>query len=121
MAHALSLGLLSAAALGLAVLLVQLGCLWGHLRRPSPVPRGTPGISVLKPLCGLDDQLEENLLCFADLDWSEYEVLLGVRDRPRRRSSHPPRDARATAGPHLGELAVTPIVARRTRARHTPR
>jgi ceramide glucosyltransferase len=80
MAHAVSQGLLAAAALGLGVLLAQLACLWRHLRRPAPVPRRTPGISILKPLCGIDDELEANLLCFADLDWPEYEVLLGARD-----------------------------------------
>ena len=80
MAHSLALVLLAAAAAGTGVLLLQLGALRRHLGRAPAAPRGRPGISVLKPLCGVDDELEENLACFARLDWPEYEVLLGVRD-----------------------------------------
>ncbi len=74
-----SLVLFAAAALGLAVLAAQCAVLRRHLSRPTPAPRRTPPISVLKPLCGLDDGLEENLATFAALDWPEYEVVLGVR------------------------------------------
>jgi ceramide glucosyltransferase len=79
MAHALALTLLAAAAAGTVLLLAQLVALRRHLRAPVAVPRGRPGISVLKPLCGVDDELEQNLACFAALDWPDYEVLLGVR------------------------------------------
>ncbi len=79
MAHALALTLLAAAAAGTLLLLAQLIALRRHLRAPVAVPRGRPGISVLKPLCGVDDELEQNLACFAALDWPDYEVLLGVR------------------------------------------
>ena len=80
MASALALTLLAAAAVGTALLLAQLAALRRHLRAPAPAPRGRPAVSVLKPLCGVDDELERNLECFAALDWPEYEVLLGVRD-----------------------------------------
>lgn len=80
MAHALALTLLAAGLIGTAMLLVQLAALRRHLAAPAPVPRGRPGISVLKPLCGLDDHLAGNLETFAALEWPEYEVLLGVRD-----------------------------------------
>jgi ceramide glucosyltransferase len=79
MAHALALTLLAAAAAGTLLLLAQLAALRRHLRAPVAVPRERPGISVLKPLCGVDDELEQNLASFAALDWPAYEVLLGVR------------------------------------------
>lgn len=71
--------LLAGAALGLALVAAQHVALRAHLRRPPPAPRRTPPASVLKPLCGIDDGLAENLAEFAALDWPEYEVLLGVR------------------------------------------
>ena len=43
-----------------------------------PAPGDTPPISVLKPLCGHDDGLEENIRSFLVQDYPEYEVLFGV-------------------------------------------
>ncbi len=68
------------AALGLAALAFQHAVLRWHLRRRAPGPEGPlPPISILKPLCGVDDQLDANLASFAALDYPVYEVLLGVR------------------------------------------
>jgi ceramide glucosyltransferase len=72
--------LFGGAALGLMLHLLQLIALKRHLRERAPAPRTLPPISVLKPLCGIDDDLEANLACFASLDYPDYELVLGVRD-----------------------------------------
>src|SRR5512142_2242961 len=42
---------------------------------PDPGER-LPGVSILKPLCGVDDGLAENLASFAALEHPSFEVLL---------------------------------------------
>jgi ceramide glucosyltransferase len=68
------------AALGVAVLLLELYALWKLPRRTLPTPRSYPSFSVLKPLCGLDDELLLNLESHLAVDYpGDWEVLLGVR------------------------------------------
>ncbi len=88
--------LLAALALaGLAITSLPVALLYRLRRRPfsrgplgrasdgSPRAASTPGrprISILKPLKGLDDGLEENLASFAALRGVDYEVVLSVAD-----------------------------------------
>ena len=49
-----------------------------------PAPFGFPQagsfISILKPVCGLDDELEENLLSFTRLEGIRYEVIISAEE-----------------------------------------
>ena len=76
----IGLVLLAAAVVGVSALAFMLCLTLWHVRRPGLVPSEWPGISVLKPLCGNDDDLAANIASFADLPYGgEYEVVLGVR------------------------------------------
>ncbi len=74
--------LLALAAVGVVALAFQIVSVYRHLRsRPTAPSRPVPPISILKPLCGVDEDLEANIAGFATLPYAgEYELLLGVRD-----------------------------------------
>jgi ceramide glucosyltransferase len=73
--------LVALAWLGVVLTWVQLVALRRHLAVPRRSPDGLPPVSVLKPLCGIDDDLWGNLESFAALDYPDFEVVLGARDR----------------------------------------
>jgi ceramide glucosyltransferase len=76
-----SSGLFVAAAIGFALLVLQLVALSRHMAGTPRTPtKPLPRVSILKPLCGLDDDLAAHLAHFATLDYPDYELLLGVRD-----------------------------------------
>jgi ceramide glucosyltransferase len=80
MLDVVSLAFFAAASLGLVILALQVFAVLQHAAEKPRARRTSPGLSVLKPLCGVDDDLEENLDHFAQLDYPVYEVLLGVRN-----------------------------------------
>jgi ceramide glucosyltransferase len=50
-------------------------------RAVRPVPAAAPPpISILKPLAGIDDGLEENLVTFFEQDYADFEILFAVRN-----------------------------------------
>src|SRR5512143_175767 len=50
-----------------------------YLAVPRPAPGRAVPISILKPLSGLDEGLEENLRTFFTQDYPEFEMLFSVR------------------------------------------
>lgn len=52
-----------------------------RLRQPfHPTPASLPPVTVLKPLCGLEPGLEENLRSFCRQSHTNFELLIGARD-----------------------------------------
>lgn len=51
-----------------------------HLRRPHPTSSWTPGVSVLKPVKGVDPLFEEAVRSHAAQDYPEFEILFAVCD-----------------------------------------
>ena len=49
-------------------------------RDRGPVCERPEFVSILKPVCGLDDELEENLLSFTRLDGLRYEVIVSAEE-----------------------------------------
>jgi ceramide glucosyltransferase len=69
------------ASVGLYLTMVG-GFVTAMWRRPSlPTPSATPRVSILRPLAGIDDELADNLASLADLDYPDYEILIGVASR----------------------------------------
>jgi ceramide glucosyltransferase len=97
--------LFGAALCGVALLAAQQVALRWHLAGPAARPLGrVVPVSILKPLCGVDDDLARNLERFATLSHPEYEVVLGVRDE--RDAAYPLAVAAAKRWPDRVRLVL---------------
>ncbi|MFA5516055.1 MAG: bacteriohopanetetrol glucosamine biosynthesis glycosyltransferase HpnI [Desulfuromonadales bacterium] len=61
-------------------LLAAIGCLGAFRRRRTQRAPVRPPITILKPVCGFDAALEENLLSFCLQDYPQFQVVFGVRE-----------------------------------------
>src|SRR6266702_3041482 len=73
----------------------------------APAPGSTPAISILKPLCGHDEGLEENLRSFFEQDYPEFEVLFAVHREDDPAASLAERIMSEYAGRVKSRLVVT--------------
>jgi ceramide glucosyltransferase len=58
----------------------SMGCLFWATRRRKRIPDYSPPVTVLKPLKGIDEGLEENLRSFFQLDYPVFQLIFGVAD-----------------------------------------
>jgi ceramide glucosyltransferase len=98
------------AALSLGLTLLTHLCV-GRVRRGSPASGSLSPVTILKPLCGVDDDLYANLASFARQDYPTYQIVFGAErsDDPallvaeRIRRDFPECDITIVAGaPPLG-------------------
>ncbi|MBI3695001.1 MAG: glycosyltransferase [Acidobacteria bacterium] len=100
-----------------------------RFRRDAARPAGfTPPISVLKPLAGLEADLEENLRTFFEQDYPQYQLLFAVREAEdpaaavaqRLIARYPDRDAAliVTGEPPFPNAKVWSLHLMAERARH---
>jgi len=68
------------AFLGVVITTVQVLLVRRFRARRGPVCDRPEFISILKPVCGLDDELEENLLSFTNLRGMRYEVIISAEE-----------------------------------------
>jgi ceramide glucosyltransferase len=72
------LGLLAIAGLGLEVLFLL--CI-RHVRgRVAPETNHRPPVSILRPVCGLDEEFEQNLSSLCELSYPRYEIIVIAAD-----------------------------------------
>jgi ceramide glucosyltransferase len=68
------------AAVSLGYWLLAVAATLHFARRPRPPAGFAPPITLLKPLCGLDFELYENLRSFCEQRYPEFQIVFGARD-----------------------------------------
>ncbi len=69
-----------AAVVAVVTTLWSMACLFWATRRPRAIADHTPPVTILKPLKGMDEGLEENLRSFFRLDYPKYQLIFGVAE-----------------------------------------
>src|SRR4051812_22863279 len=79
MALIIALGLYAVCGIGLIAFSAGVFRLWRLKLQPVPLVTSHPGMSILKPLCGIDDDLQANLESHLHQEYAgPYEVIFGV-------------------------------------------
>jgi ceramide glucosyltransferase len=100
---------LALAIAGIVYLLFASACLAAFGARRSDERASPAGVTILKPLCGDEPRLFENLSSFCDQDHDNVQVLFGVRDAcdtaipvaERVRARFPDRDVSLIVDPRV--------------------
>jgi len=68
--------------LSLGAIAYYLFCLYGAYNFPhtSAISTFSPPVTVLKPLCGVDEEAYENFSSFCRQDYPNYQIIFGVLD-----------------------------------------
>jgi ceramide glucosyltransferase len=77
---AASVILLSLCGLGVAYLIGAVFAVRRFSARAPETVHATPPVTVLKPLCGAEPELYENLRSFCEQDYPRYQIVFGVLD-----------------------------------------
>lgn len=51
-----------------------------NLKRPHTPSGFTPPVTVFKPVCGLEPNMDENLRSFCEQDYPEYQIIFGLHE-----------------------------------------
>jgi ceramide glucosyltransferase len=73
-------GLAAAAAAALYAVIALTAVLRWRNRAAAKIPPSLPPVTLLKPLCGNEPGLYENLRSYCVQDFAEYQIVFGVRD-----------------------------------------
>ncbi|MSO93834.1 MAG: glycosyltransferase [Rhodospirillales bacterium] len=75
-----ALGLLAASTVYVVLATFCVLCFRRRLSRLPVGARAETGITVLKPLCGMEEGLADNLRTFCRQDYGRFQIVFGVRD-----------------------------------------
>jgi len=120
--------LLAASLAGCVYLAVAALAVRRLIRRPLPPAADSPPVSLLKPLCGADSGLYENLRSFCLQEYGTFQIVFGVADAAdpaiavvrRLMAEYPKIDMALAAGgtTSAGNLKVANLISMLPLARH---
>ncbi len=88
----ITFSLLSVGSVDVVLFILCLAAIWFYsyatytaiefFRSDRPIdPEFHPPVTILKPICGLDREIYENLASFCQQDYPEYQIVFAARDR----------------------------------------